>query len=306
MRIRFSSQTKRQGRRLFKRLVRTFFPDPVYVAKSGLARGFKLTGDLGYLGKLSTRRNRFLLSLNLAQQTVYDIGSYIGVTTLFFSKAVGPTGQVVAFEPNPETFPLLCKNVEMNGLKNAKLCNVRLDRKREKVAVAFCDRDDVWGTVVGPAGAGTFPSDALKTEAIPMEVYPLDEYVDAASLPPPDFIKMDAEGYEFDVLLGMQNILRQHSPGLLVEIHGETEMRLPNLRKIVEFLLTLNYDIREMHSRRRIADGSQIRRARHVFCRPEGQIVHASILVAPPPELSPHGILDRGDQVAQELKRIPQ
>jgi len=93
-----------------------------------------------------------------------------------------------------------------------------------------------------------------------MEVYPLDGDVEATSLPPPDFIKMDAEGYEFDVRLGMQNVHRQHRPSLLVEVHGETEMRLLNLRKIVELLLAFNYDIREMHSGRRIATVSHIRR----------------------------------------------
>ena len=304
MRLRISSQTKRQGRLLLKRAFRALFQHPVYQAKSGLARGFRVTGDLGFLGKSMTRRNRFLARLNFAQQTVYDIGSYIGVTTLFFSKAVGPAGRVISIEPNPETFALLCKNVEMNGVTNVQLCPVRLHKKRAKLDVAFSGPDDVWGEVVGPAESATAPGNPRKTQVIPMEVYPLDDYVEAHALPPPHFIKMDTEGYEFDVLLGMQKVLREHKPSLLVEIHGDTQMRLHNLRGVIELLLALGYDVREMHSGRRLAAVNQIRRPRHVYCRPQGRADQASAPVAPSAEQSPRGVSSRGNKVVQELRRI--
>ncbi len=44
---------------------------------------------------------------------VVDIGANIGHYTLLFSKLVGPTGRVIAFEPMPETFELLCANVAL-------------------------------------------------------------------------------------------------------------------------------------------------------------------------------------------------
>src|ERR1035441_6724268 len=50
--------------------------------------------------------------------TVFDIGAHVGHYTLLAARIVGPTGRVYAFEPEPENFALLKRNVELNGYKN--------------------------------------------------------------------------------------------------------------------------------------------------------------------------------------------
>lgn len=271
MSVRFLKDLRRRFRRPLKRILTLLFKDRVYVARSGLARGLKVSGDLGFLGKAPSRRNRFLTSLSMAQKTVYDVGS-ISVTTLFFSRAVGQTGQVIAFQPNPETFAILRRNVEMNGLTNVRLVNIRLGERRQSMPVVFHGADDVWGTAVEGTQAATFP----ETKATRVEAYSLDEYGRDASLPPPDFLRIDAEGCEHSVLLGMQGILQRSRPDLLVEVHGETHVRLENLRKIVELFLAYEYDVREMHSGRQIADVGQIRSPRHLFCKPKARVVQTA------------------------------
>jgi len=67
------------------------FKNITYTVRNGLAKGLKRRGGLGFVPQVSPlmQEEKFLINLNLANQTVYDIGGYIGVTTLFFSKAVG-------------------------------------------------------------------------------------------------------------------------------------------------------------------------------------------------------------------------
>ena len=89
-----------------------FVADRVYVVRHGLAKGLKRRGGLGFvpqMGRLSLEET-FLEGLDLAGQTVYDIGGYEGVFTLFFARRVGPSGRVVtplpAFsraQPVPQT-----------------------------------------------------------------------------------------------------------------------------------------------------------------------------------------------------------
>lgn len=49
---------------------------------------------------------------------VIDAGANIGVHALAFARAVGPAGRVIAFEPQPPIFQVMCANMAMNGLQN--------------------------------------------------------------------------------------------------------------------------------------------------------------------------------------------
>lgn len=98
---------KGRTKRTLKRFVKSVFKNHIYMAKHGLAKGFKVTGDLGFLKRPTlTCEDHFYRSLDLAGKTAYDVGSHIGIITLFFSKAVGESGKVVSFEPNPETLAI--------------------------------------------------------------------------------------------------------------------------------------------------------------------------------------------------------
>jgi FkbM family methyltransferase len=50
--------------------------------------------------------------------TAFDVGAHCGVSTYHFSKLVGPTGRVVAFEPDPTNYALLVRNIARHKLEN--------------------------------------------------------------------------------------------------------------------------------------------------------------------------------------------
>lgn len=250
---------KIKTKRTLKRIVKSAFKNHVYVAQHGLAKGFKVTGDLGFLGRPSaTCEDRFFMSLDLAGKTAYDVGSHIGIITLFLSKAVGETGTVVSFEPNPETFAILRKNVDMNGLNNVNLVNSGLGEKRDTLSLVYGEYDGAQGTLDKALQEWlTKTRPGVKWKAALVEVYPLDEYIFVASLPDPDFIKIDVEGYEYSVLLGMQDTIRRCKPALLLEIHGEgREQKLENAKKVVKLLASYDYEIQEMTSGQAISESN--------------------------------------------------
>ncbi|MCG2725697.1 MAG: FkbM family methyltransferase [Elusimicrobia bacterium] len=64
---------------------------------------------------------------------VLDLGAHIGYYTLIFAKLVGNEGKVIAFEPSPNNFALLKKNIGINGYKNVILKQKAVSNKNENI-----------------------------------------------------------------------------------------------------------------------------------------------------------------------------
>lgn len=130
---------------------------------------------------------------------VLDLGANIGYYTLLFSKLVGDKGKVFAFEPDPENFALLKKNVDMNEIKNVvseqKACS-------KKTGKTFLYRDQ-------SPGRHTIYNRPDGTKYVQVEVTSLDDYFKNFKKNI-DFIKMDIQGSEGAVFQGMSSILKKN------------------------------------------------------------------------------------------------
>jgi len=144
---------------------------------------------------------------------VWDVGANVGYFTRKFSEKVGNSGRVLAFEPSPSTFAIL-------GSECLKLSNVEL------VNVALADRDDV--AQFHESGAAGDPTNGLdrprpagvSTAAVEVRVRRGDTLCTERPEVLPTRIKIDVEGYEFEVLRGLSETLR--SPrvrDLFIEVH---------------------------------------------------------------------------------------
>lgn len=129
---------------------------------------------------------------------VVDIGANIGYYTLLFAKLVGPSGKVYAFEPDPNNFALLSKNVEMNGFANVVLVNKAVSDSNGTA--------DLYISEHNKGGHSMFNFNREKT-SIKIETVTLDDYFREyeGNI---DFVKMDAEGAEYKALRGMKHLLR--------------------------------------------------------------------------------------------------
>ena len=164
---------------------------------------------------------------------VVDIGSHVGLYTLSAARAVGPTGRVVALEPNPENYRLLQANIRENQYTNiTPVCGAASNQMGQ--APLFCDPENT--------GAHSLARTDL-ADHCDVDLFTVDDLLDA----PPDFIKMDCEGWELKALEGSQNsisqaddlvILLEFSPSLLKRA-GDSAIQL--LGFLRDFSLTVYY-----------------------------------------------------------------
>lgn len=201
-------------RRMTEVLVRALRPrfDFVYVARSGLAQGLRRRGGLGFLpGRRLTSEERWLAAQPWTGKIVYDVGAWEGVLTLFFARAVGGRGQVIACEPNPRSAARLRENLALNLLRHVRLFEVALGDVEGQAWLHVPD---------GIAARGHL---SMNGTGIAVPVRRLDALIAEEGLPAPDFVKVDVEGAELAVLRGAQATLTRCRPILLIEVHPQTD-----------------------------------------------------------------------------------
>jgi FkbM family methyltransferase len=138
--------------------------------------------------------------------TVFDVGAHAGYFTRLFAELVGPRGKVYAFEPNTSTFALLKKNTER--LSNVVLINKGLSVAAGKSRLFLGEHEF--------ADSLFQQSDALSS--IHIELISMDEFWQQVGRPDVDFIKMDVEGAEPDILKGATQFFScQKRLGLVTE-----------------------------------------------------------------------------------------
>lgn len=141
---------------------------------------------------------------------VADIGAHIGYYTLLLAKCVGPSGRVFSFEPSPANFDFLEKNVRVNTLQNVQLFAQALYSRSEEITINV--PEDIHHS--GDASVRHIDrSTQLRVKAIT-----LDSFCTLSRFRP-DFLKMDVEGAEYDVLMGGQEVIAQARPRMLIELH---------------------------------------------------------------------------------------
>ncbi len=213
----YYSQEFSLGQRLTSRISRAL--NFAYTSRRGLTRGLKRRGGLGWLpvGK-PTAEEEFLRSLDLAGKTVWDVGGFVGVMTLFFASRAR---QVVTYEPMPQSREKILANLRLNGFTNVILRDVALGRAPGQANLVF-DPTMAGGATADPEIAAELSASAPHPHSISATVATGDEEVHTAAMPKPDFIKVDVEGMEYDVLLGMRRLLDELQPQLYCELHGTT------------------------------------------------------------------------------------
>ncbi len=215
----------------------------IYTVRHGLARGLRRRGGLGFVPQLAalSPEERFLQQLTFDGETVYDVGGYEGIFTLFFARRVGPGGRVVTFEPNPRNFARIVENVRLNGFTHVQVRQVAVGSAPGRASLVFPADETARGSIE------TRIADQIKQEhgvvTVDVELDTLDRQV-AAGLPEPDFVKLDVEGLELDVLHGMRGLLERRHPRLYIEIHGaDVQRKLENVTAVVELLWLAAYDV---------------------------------------------------------------
>ena len=162
-----------------------------------------------------------LVSILKPGMTFWDIGSHIGFFTLLASRCVGAAGHVHAFEPMDQNRARLLAGVQRNGYKNIVVHDCAVAAASGEAVLHAHQSSLMWTLVPEQVSQG----------GLTVRCCTLDECALAA--PPPDLIKIDAEGAEVDVLRGGVNFLTAMRPSLIVEFSDD--ILLAEARKLLSF-----------------------------------------------------------------------
>jgi FkbM family methyltransferase len=204
-------------------------------------RGFRiltipgdLTSDWIKLhGQHETGTERFILE-HLGPGTAFiDVGANIGYFSLL--AAVSGRAGVVAFEPQRAVADLLRRSAALNGVAGS----VRVEH------LALSDRPGVMRMTSCPGNTGhaqLVPASQEGAQADPVSVVVLDDWLDQNPAAPASVCKIDTEGSELGVLLGMRRLLARDGPALAIEMTGESSAEPgPSSRRIRELLRASGY-----------------------------------------------------------------
>jgi FkbM family methyltransferase len=165
--------------------------------------------------------------------TFYDLGANIGYFSLIAGRLVGPKGNVISFEADPEIAARLRENLARNNFWHA-----RVEQKAvwsEATTVSFARVDP---NTSPDRGLGHVSPDS-SADTITVEAVSLDGYVTTQNFP--DFLKCDVEGAEAEVFRGADRLLAGKRAILLVEMHGPE-----NHRTLAQKFLELGYTVRNL------------------------------------------------------------
>jgi FkbM family methyltransferase len=142
-----------------------------------------------------------LAGVGLKGATVFECGGHHGRDCVLLAKMVESEGRVVSFEPHPDNIHVLRRNIELNGLRNTTAVHAAVGSRGGKLFIRARSN-----AKVANGGRG-----------IEVPVVTIDDWAESRGIWP-DLIKIDVEGYEFEVLRGATKALAR-TPALSVEIH---------------------------------------------------------------------------------------
>jgi FkbM family methyltransferase len=141
---------------------------------------------------------------------IFDIGANAGFYTLAFSRLVGKTGHVWAFEPLPENIRNLRRHLALNALPNVTVVEAAVSRQ-SGTARFLQARSNSMGRLAEHGGMN-------------VQTVTIDDICRDTGCP--DVVKLDVEGAEAAVLEGARGTLARHRPAILLATHGREQERL--------------------------------------------------------------------------------
>ena len=158
---------------------------------------------------------------------VIDIGAYVGMYSIMASQYAKNDGKVISVEPLPSNLVYLRNNTE--GIPNIQIAEVALSN------------------YVGIGKLYTSPSTAahsmtyVRDKYIEVKVTTLDNLVKELELPRVDYIKMDAEGSDMNILEGAIGVLNKYHPVLSIACYHTDKDGIPYVNKVMAYLMELGY-----------------------------------------------------------------
>ena len=144
-----------------------------------------------------------------------DIGAHVGCFSIFMALLVGSEGRIEAIEPMPANLALLEKNIAQNDLGHVINLHEACCAAREGGVFLNLGPSSFESSLSNDFGHGSIPVPALTVDGLALKNGKLD------------FLKLDVEGAELDVLQGAETALAKFRPTLVIELHPPMAAEVP-------------------------------------------------------------------------------
>jgi FkbM family methyltransferase len=201
----------------------------------GLTFHYRNQPEFELLSREIFEGGEYAFACNRGDPFILDCGSHIGLSVAWFKQRF-PGARIIAFEPDPETFQLLQTNVAINGFEGVELLNLAVATGRG--TAAFYGE---FGVAAPMASAHSLRRDwgtQRSDQSIQVKTVPLADYIDR----PVDYLKIDIEGAELEVMTSIQPCLHLvQAVGL--EFHGTGHRARNDEQELVRLLREAGFEV---------------------------------------------------------------
>ena len=189
-----------------------------------------------FLGDYEKAEIDYLYETLKPGDTFLDIGANIGLFSLNASTIVGEKGRVFGFEAFGPNYGQFKANITLNSFQNISAEKMAISDKEDFIEILYNDNDKNVGM------ASAYLKDYTSKESV--KCMQLDSYFMDHQIDKVDLIKIDIEGGEYDALLGMDKIMTELKPKILIEINKEAlENSNHNEQELLDLLKKYHYKL---------------------------------------------------------------
>jgi FkbM family methyltransferase len=159
-----------------------------------------------WLGSYEYEKQKAVQRFLKTGDVVYDIGANVGFYSLLASLLVGELGHVFSFEPLPANLRELRRHLELNRVRNCTVIDAAVSSVDGETAFDLSN-DRCTGHL---AATGTLQVRTLT----------LDRLIEDTGMRPPNLVKIDIEGTEYECLRGAATVMQEFRPVIFLATHG--------------------------------------------------------------------------------------
>ena len=197
-----------------------------YVKKPFFLNSYRHKGYWFYGKNREINTMNSFVRLIQKDNNVLEIGGHIGYIAMFFSYLVGSKGSVIIFEPGENNLPYLRENLK--GQKNTEIIEKGAGNEN---TIKFFFIENLTGQnntfVENFEGFNSNKQQSIENNAlyeqVKVEMVRVDDFYSQRNIPKPNLIKIDVEGFEFEVIKGAKQVITDTKPIVMVEIQSDYE-----------------------------------------------------------------------------------